>query len=337
MTDDDLEAIDPGTALEMYLADRDAELAESTIASHQRRLSLFVQWCDENDIESLSELTPRDLHEFRVWRQQGIRVDGVAPDTLRSALVTTRLFLRWAAGINAVDPNIPELIEVPDSVAKRSRDEMLEPERAEQLLEHLETYEWASAGHVIIELLYRTGMRAGSLRALDVGDYNREEQHLALRHRPETGTPLKNKRDGERLVALQLKTCRILDDWIEDRRPDVEDNGRIPMIATAQGRRSRNSLRRITYYSTLPCHYGECPHDKDPDECEWTGWRTAMKCPSSRSTHPIRRGAITHHLRKGVPVNAISLRADVTPDIIEKHYNQMTEREAMEARREYFE
>jgi len=63
------------------------------------------------------------------------------------------VFLRWAAGINAVDPDLPELVVIPDKAAKRSKDEMLEAERAEQLLKYMRKYEWASAPHVIMELL----------------------------------------------------------------------------------------------------------------------------------------------------------------------------------------
>jgi len=149
----DLDPIDPSTAVEMFVADRQSELAASTLDSYQRRLSLFIRWCDNEGIDSLSNLTPRHLHEFRVWRQQGVRADEIAPDTLRSSLVTLRVFLRWAAGINAVDPDLPELVVIPDKAAKRSKDEMLEAERAEQLLKYMRKYEWASAPHVIMELL----------------------------------------------------------------------------------------------------------------------------------------------------------------------------------------
>lgn len=37
------------------------------------------------------------------------------------------------------------------------------------------------------------------------------------------GTPIKNKEDGERMVALSSGLCDLLDDWIDYVRPDVTD------------------------------------------------------------------------------------------------------------------
>lgn len=49
-----LEPIDPETAVELYLAEREAEATESTIRSHGSRLNHFVRWCDERDIDNLT-------------------------------------------------------------------------------------------------------------------------------------------------------------------------------------------------------------------------------------------------------------------------------------------
>lgn len=67
-----LEPIDPETALELYLAEREAEAAVSTIRSHGSRLSHFVRWCDEREIDTLNDLTGRKLHEYRPWRTTAI-------------------------------------------------------------------------------------------------------------------------------------------------------------------------------------------------------------------------------------------------------------------------
>jgi len=42
-----LEPIEPETALELFLKDKKAELAETTIKSHDYRLRHFVRWCNE--------------------------------------------------------------------------------------------------------------------------------------------------------------------------------------------------------------------------------------------------------------------------------------------------
>lgn len=55
----DLEPIDPETALELYLAEKESEYAASTVRSHRSRLDFFVRWCAEHGIDNLNDLTGR--------------------------------------------------------------------------------------------------------------------------------------------------------------------------------------------------------------------------------------------------------------------------------------
>lgn len=64
-----LEPIDPETALELYLTDRENNVTEATIYSHRSRLGHFVRWCDEQGISNLNDLTGRQLHEYCLWRR----------------------------------------------------------------------------------------------------------------------------------------------------------------------------------------------------------------------------------------------------------------------------
>ena len=52
-------------------------------------------------------------------------------------------------------------------------------------------------------------------------------------------------------------------------------------------------------------------------------------------SNDIRRGGITHHLKNDIPIPMVSDRCDVSPDILEKHYDQWSELEKMEQRRNY--
>ncbi|WP_239638600.1 hypothetical protein [Halorubrum saccharovorum] len=65
---------------------------------------------------------------------------------------------------------------------------------------------------------------------------------------------------------------------------------------------------------------GGCPHDKDPDTCEWTRYVHLSKCPSSRSPHPIRTGSITWQLNQEIPPE-VAERVDATVKTIENHYD----------------
>ena len=209
---------------------------------------------------------------------------------------------------------------------------MLGADDAEAMLTYLRRYEYASLRHVTATLLWHTMLRMGSIRALDVEDYDSEEQSLTLRHQPDTDTPLKNKRQGERIIAISNDVCLVLDDWVREKRPEVTDDyDRQPLLSTTHGRVGRTTIRTYCYQITRPCKYGqECPHDRDESDCEAAGLDSPSKCPSSVSPHPFRRGAITHFLQSDVPETAVSDRANVTKDIIDQHYDQRSDKEKME-------
>jgi integrase len=86
------------------------------------------------------------------------------------------------------------------SFFRRRLKKMLAPERADKVLAHLVQYEYASLPHVLLEVLWHTGLRIGATRGLDVEDFNSEDQYLKIVHRPEDGTTLK-KRQGRRTVG----------------------------------------------------------------------------------------------------------------------------------------
>lgn len=331
---DELEPIEPETAVEMYLDDRRHNVAEATLRAHYYRLKQFTEWCHDQGIENLNNLTGRDLHKYRVKRRNE---DELATATMKGQLATLRLLLRFCATIDAVEPQLDEKIILPKTTEEDARDEMLESDQAKQILEHLEQYEYATLEHALIETLWHTGIRIGAARSLDVENYDSEEQYLVLEHEPEQDTPLKNKKQGERFVAMNDRVCRVLDDWLEVNHPGVTDEyDRTPLFATSQGRLSRNHGRSIAYQCTRPCTYTNgCPHDRDMDTCEALNNSQAYGCPSSLSPHPIRRGAITHHLQADTPEEIVSKRMNVGSDVLSRHYDQRTELEKLRQRRQY--
>lgn len=331
----ELEPITPERALELYLEHRRNEVARQTLLSHSSRLNRLVEWCNENGIDNMNDLTGRHLYEFRIWRRNDGELTKVSEKT---QMVTVRVFVKWLESIEAVEPDLHTKVQLP-SLSKNDdvRETMLSAEEAEEILDYLRKYHYASLEHVIVALVCRTAMRRGAVRALDLDDYHPDEQYIEVIHRGETGTPLKNQEDGERYIALQDGMCQLLDDWIADKRPEgLDEDGRKPLIASNQGRVHSSTVTRTLYKQTRPCVYTDsCPHNRDIETCEATNHHTASKCPSSRSPHAARRGAITGWLKNGVPSEVISDRANVGPDVLEKHYDQRDEREKMEQRRDH--
>ena len=327
----------PEEALSLYIRERSTEVAKSTLQAHEYRLSHFIRWCaDVAEVDDTNNLTGRELHRYKLWRQEDGELNTVS---LKSQMDTLRVFIQFCEAIDAVEPDLHSKVMSPtlsDGVGQR--DTKLETEEAKELLSYLERFEYASFSHVLLQLLWRTGIRTGSARALDVSDYRTENECLSIRHRPDTDTPLKNKENGQRLVALSPPTCGILTDWIEHQRPDVTDEyGREPLLATENGRASKNTIRETVYKWTRPCQYlGECPLERDMDECEALAVRWgASKCPSSVSPHAVRRGSITHHLTQDVPEKVVSDRMNVSQRVLDEHYDRRSEEVKMEQRRGY--
>jgi integrase len=118
---------------------------------------------------------------------------------------------------------VPSITEGEDQ-----RDSILDPDHAEQALNYLRNYEYASADHVLLLLIWRTGMRVGAVQSIDVSDYERKKARLKVRHRPQGGTTLKLAEDGERIIALKNSTCVVLNDYVDKTRPQVtDDEGRV--------------------------------------------------------------------------------------------------------------
>ena len=329
----DLQPIDPEAAVDLYLEERAGEVADETLKSHEYRLAEFVNWCEENEFTNMNEIDGRDLHAFRVARRE----DGLKPVSLRGQLSTLREFLRFCVSIEAVLDGLPEKVLLPTvSGREQASETKLDPERADDILDYLSQYHYASRDHVVIALLWRTGMRTGSLRGLDLRDYLPDEQALRLRHRPPE-TPLKNQDRGERMIALDERLVSLLDSYIDGPRFDViDDEGRNPLVTTRQGRPVSSTIRSIVYDWTRPCMIGKsCPHDRDPDDCEATDIHKASRCPSARSPHDCRSGAITAHLLDNVPVEIVSDRCNVTRKVLSRHYDRRSERERMEQRRKH--
>ncbi|SEW24817.1 tyrosine-type recombinase/integrase [Natrinema salifodinae] len=336
MRDTDLQPLTPEDAKERYLRSLEDDKADSTIQAREYKLRHFIRWCNNNGVDNLNTLNGRDIEDYKHWRKK----DGdLNKTTLRSQMSIIRQFLEYCGRIDGVHPHLYEQVILPSLEKGENRSEVtIDADRAEEIINFMNKFEYATRDHVVILILWKTGVRTGSLRALDLDDYHERKAALELSHRPETDTPLKNKEDGERMIALKEEEMEVLDDYIKHNRKDVTDEyGREPLITTTNGRIGKVTVRRTTYRYTRPCVVtGGCPHNKDPENCEAaTNYDKASQCPDSVSAHPFRRGAITHHLNNDFPKPLVSDRMNVSIDVIDEHYDAEDEEGKMERRRGY--
>jgi len=323
---DNLERLEPEEAQQLFLDHKGTNCTDATVRNYRHRINHFVEWCENQGIDNLNDLSGRDIQRFRLARKETGDVKNI---TLRVQMSTLRVFLNWAGTIEAVPENLYTKVMVPRvPIEEQQRDETLEAETAQDILDYLMTYHYGSLEHALFSLLWESGMRLGGANSIDLEDVNFETSRIQLRHRSSQGTTLKNGQRGERLVAMTPELSSLLEDHIEDRRYDVTDEyGRVPLFTTQRGRMARTSIRRTIYRITSPCYRGEtCPGCKEkPDK----------KCPEAVSPHSIRRGSITHFLSNDVPVEIVSDRMDVSRKILDKHYDKRSDEVKLEQRRGY--
>lgn len=347
-------------ALEVHLDMLEADdKARATVNSHERRLNRFLDWLcpeplltdEENaaepgpDIKTTDQLTSRHIQQ---WKME--RAPELAKSTLKTECDTVRRFCVNLEAYGALPQGFHYYVESPSLSEDEERSgESIDVDRARQITEYLRKYEWGSERHAFWELIWTTAMRIGGAHSISEPDIDWEKGQIRLRHRPDTGTTLKNgsgmgSDGGERNANVSETVLNVLDDWINhpDRASDpVDEHGRVPLFPNedGDGRRCKQFLRDLTYAMTRPCAYGaECPHDRDPDTCDAAQSKNkAYACPSSTTPHPVRSGAITRMRDNDVPKRVVRDEVDASESVIDRHYDDGDEDERAEIRREYLE
>jgi site-specific recombinase XerD len=327
-------ALSPNTAVERFLKKRQTDSTDRTLRSYRNRLQPFVEWCDENAIETIGSLSPWHIDQYDLELRGADR----APTTIKGHLATLRVFLKYCAQIGAVDDDLVDAVDVPTlDASEESSDERLAADDARAALSFFrDSREFFGVPmHAFLEVAWHTGARLAAIRGLDREDYDADARTLHFQHRPSTDTPLKNKADGERLVGVTEAVCEALDTYIARERSDKRDDaGREPLFCGRQGRPSFSTFRAWSYQSAEPCLWTECPHGRRRERCEWTERSHASKCPSSRSPHAIRTGSVTWQLNSGLDIEQVATRVNATPSTIRRYYDAADQGEEFEQRRQ---
>lgn len=101
-----LNAFESGTtvreAVRKYLDHRknDCGLKQTTVDLEKRRLAYLVDYCDDQGINTISELASHDPDKYRSWRRTDTasEVDALAESTVDSHMKTIVRFVKFARG-----------------------------------------------------------------------------------------------------------------------------------------------------------------------------------------------------------------------------------------------
>ncbi|WP_284013189.1 tyrosine-type recombinase/integrase [Halobaculum litoreum] len=330
---DDLRPITPRQAMEEWLDVIEADTAGSTAHSYRRRVRQFVQWLESEGVLNLNIVDGRDIKAYRDHRAPALN-----NTSMKNELRTVRQFMSYGVALEAVEPALVEKFSahIPSlTKGEASSDLMLGRERAHAILDHLDRFRYATRDHALFITMWDTGARISGLQALDLDDFDAEDGTVRFVSREESETRLKNGLTGERLNVLNEKTVEVLRHYIREHRRDVEDDfGRKPLFTSKFGRPTSSTFRRTTYNLTHPCFRGGCPHDEDPDTCQYREHGHESKCPSALSPHPIRTGRITDLRNRGVRIQKVAGRVDALPDTIRAYYDKPNLGEELDRRRD---
>lgn len=323
--------LSPREATERWLGKLRVSKADSTVSAYWYQLKHFVEWCESEGIDPISEVTGWDIETYETLR----RNQNLAIVSLNKEMGTLKNFLEYCARVELVDESLPDKVVPPDVPAEAQVDKTrLHTDDAKALLNHYAEHDYGSRAHALLALEWYVGARLGGIRGLDLSNYDSDREYLEFLHRPDEETPLKNGPDGERAVGLPGEVCDILNAYIEQNRHEkFDDYGRSPLLTSQVGRASENSIRAWTYLATVPCLHSPCPHGNDPETCDYLDYTTGSQCPSSRSPHQVRTGSITWQLNRGVPIEVVAKRVNTSVRVLRRHYDQPTPLEELENRR----
>lgn len=336
-----LKPMSPKQGVERYLKHRQEEISENTLKEYRRKLDFFLEYCEAEGIHDLNQMDGRKIDGYETWRryESSDCVDVLGQKTMRDDMYLMKSFFTYQEKIDSVTPGLQHKVKIPTlSDGDGVRNDELSAERNQRILAHLAKYEYATVDHIVWALHWYTGRRPGGIHSLDLKDVHTDtsDPYLEFRHRGGT-TSLKKGERGEGSVNLPEVAAELFEDYKQNRRYDVLDkDGRQPFLTSKQGRLSKPYMRKLFYKWTRPCKVGkDCPHNQDMQTCAAAQTLDkASTCESAKSPITDRHGHITELLRLGVPIAIISERCDVSEEVIEKHYDERSEEECRQHRRD---
>ncbi|WP_266075737.1 tyrosine-type recombinase/integrase [Haladaptatus caseinilyticus] len=319
-----------------FIRDMESQMAYATVMNKKNVCRQFTEWVEDLEDCTLATLSGYHLGQFSAY----LRDDKDLKDiTRKQYLCEVRTFLTWCENKEIARTGISDRIELPQLTKDDIRsDAKIKPDRVRSVLAYLDKYRHARKEHVWIHLLFKTGARMSAIRHLDLRHVHldRGRPYLELTHRPEKGMPLKNgnkdAKNAERPILISEDTATLLREYIQHNRHNVtetiekEDGQTVelnPLLTTRYGRWSHSSTQDVVYQWTCPAatggecevHGTEIPSRDDAHDCrKYEG--------HSVSPHKLRAASIVHHRNRGISVETVSEKMNVSIPVIKTHYDK---------------
>jgi integrase/recombinase XerD len=242
--------------------------------SYRYDLNTFAAFIEKKAIEDLKEIDKSDIKDYISW----CRISRLSSRSISRRISTLRGFFRFLLVENYIDSDPTSMIEHPKQ--GRILPKALTVNEVDALLavsEKLDNGKPLEArNHVMLHLLYATGLRVSELVKLPLVSFNRHSGNLRVL----------GKGNKERLVPIGEQASVLLEEYLDHVRPQLLRGKTSPSIfITGQGK----AMTRNRYWQIL----------KD------IGRQVGIT--KNISPHALRHSFATHLLENGADLRSVQL------------------------------
>ena len=292
--------------MDRYLTQAATFLAPLSVESAESALRQLARWLlDNTEVRAIAEVTRDDIEDFKVWlaRRPGTKGQTLAANTQRQRLRMLRMFFERLIEWDWPDAPMRNPIIGGDI-----------PPRPEPLPKFLDDRDAAKVmaaaraatdprDRLVVEVLARTGLRAGELCDLDADSVIRIGDNDWLR------VPL-GKLRNDRYVPLHPDLVALLTAWCAENLEHIRRNLRL--VADHRGTIDRHQVGRIVK-------------------------RVARRAGVRAHPHQLRHTLATQAINRGMPLEAIAallghrsmdmtlVYARIADRVVADHYEAVSE------------
>ena len=242
--------------------------------SYRYDLNTFAAFIEKKAIEDLKQIDKSDIRDYISW----CRISRLSSRSISRRISTLRGFFRFLLAENYIDSDPTSMIEHPKQ--GRILPKALTVNEVDALLavsEKLDNGKPLEArNHVMLHLLYATGLRVSELVKLPLISFNRHSGNLRVL----------GKGNKERLVPIGEQACVLLEEYLDHVRPQLLRGKTSPsLFITGLGK----AMTRNRYWQIL----------KD------IGRQAGIN--KNISPHALRHSFATHLLENGADLRSVQL------------------------------
>jgi integrase/recombinase XerD len=242
--------------------------------SYRYDLNAFADFLQKKSVDDLKHIDRSTIRDYISW----CRKQSLSSRSISRRISTLRGFFRFLLAENHIDADPTSMIEHPK--LGRVLPKTLTISEVDALLSVSETLgrgnPLAARNHVMLHLLYATGLRVSELVKLPLISFNRHSGNLRIL----------GKGRKERLVPIGEQACQLLEEYLDNTRPRLLRGKTSPsLFLTMQGK----AMTRTRYWQIVK------------------GIALQASIRKEISPHALRHSFATHLLENGADLRSVQL------------------------------